>query len=163
MPTTLQITAVGHAYGPAELKTNAHGKQYAQIRMWVSENTGKKGPDGKPEKKFTSISAFVNGNEAEWLSKSCKKGSLILLAGSARIDSFKKQDGTESHSILVSRVSTCRVLDRDDVQGAETQEIRRPAATGETIGRDGLRVNPPAIGGGAGDLDDAPFGPRMFP
>lgn len=131
MPTMLQVTAVGHAYGPAEIKTNSQGKQYAQLRMWTSENTGKKDADGKPEKKFTSISAFVNGMEAEWLAKSCKKGSLVMVAGLARLDSFAKQDGSVSHSILVSRVSSCRVLDREDkIATANTQELpaARPAS-----------------------------------
>jgi single-stranded DNA-binding protein len=145
MPTLLQVTAVAHAYGPVELKTNTQGKQYAQLRAWVSENTGKKDADGKPEKKFTSLSAFVNGKEAEWLAQSCRKGSLVMISGTARLDSFKKQDGTDSHSILISRVATCRVLDKD-----EAEQVQRPAAPAPSA----------PIGGGAGaDMgsDEPPF------
>jgi single-stranded DNA-binding protein len=100
--------------------------------LWTSENTGKKDDAGKNVKAFTSVSAFVNGLEAEWLAKSVKKGSLVFVTGTGRIDKFTKQDGTDSHSILISRVGTARCLDEKEDASAQTKPAETAPGTRST-------------------------------
>lgn len=108
MPTASNATVVGHLYGPVELKQNDKGK-WALVRFWTSDKI-----KGQEEKAFTSWGGIVSGLEAEWLARDAKKGSLVLVSGAVRLGSFKKQDGTESHSIEFTRISQCRLLERED-------------------------------------------------
>jgi single-stranded DNA-binding protein len=105
MPTITSCTVIGHAYGPCELKER-EGKKYCQIRLWTSYKV-----KGQEEKQFTSWSGFVNGPQAEWLARDCKKGSLVCVSGSVRLAKFTKQDGTESHTVEFTRVADARCLD----------------------------------------------------
>lgn len=107
MPTIATATVIGHLYGPAELKTNERGS-YCRIRFWTSDKV-----KGQDEKKFTSWGGVVNGPQAEWMARDARKGALVAVSGTIRLDKFKKTDGTESYSIEFTRISEARVLERE--------------------------------------------------
>lgn len=108
MPTIATASVVGHLYGPVELKQNDNG-HWALVRFWTNDKI-----KGEAEKKFTSWGGLVSGRQAEWLAKDAKKGSLIFVSGTVRLGSFKKTDGTESHSIEFTRINEARLLERED-------------------------------------------------
>ncbi len=108
MPTIATAAVVGHLYGPVELKKNDKGS-WCLIRFWTNDKV-----KGEEEKKFTSWGGLVSGPQAEWLARDAKKGSPIFVCGSIRLGSFKKQDGTESHSIEFTRINEARLLERED-------------------------------------------------
>lgn len=121
MPTIATASVVGHAYGPAD-KFEKDGKTYAKVRFWTSDKI-----KGKEKKEFTSWSAFVSGLHAEWLLKSCQKGSLIFCSGTVRLSAFEKKDGTVSHAIEFVRVTECRCLDAREADGDVEDTSAAPA------------------------------------
>lgn len=139
MPTVASASAVGHLYATPEIKENERGK-WCRIRFWTSDKV-----KGQDEKKFTSWGGMVSGPQAEWIAKDGKKGTMVFVSGSIRLDTFKKNDGTESHTIEFTRITECRVLDRQE-EGEQAEAPapapRRPAA--------------PAPSGGGGDDDSSP-------
>ncbi len=111
MPTIATASVVGHLYGPVELKKNDKGS-WALVRFWTSDKI-----KGEEEKKFTSWGGLVSGPQAEWMARDAKKGSLVFVSGTIRLGSFKKADGTESHSIEFTRINEARLLEREDDPG----------------------------------------------
>jgi single-stranded DNA-binding protein len=121
MPTIATACVIGHLYGQPELKENDRGK-WCRIRFWTSDKV-----KGQDEKKFTSWGGMVSGPQAEWIARDGKKGTLVCVSGSIRLDKFAKADGTESYSIEFTRISECRVLDRNE-DAPEQQRPKQPAA-----------------------------------
>jgi single-stranded DNA-binding protein len=138
MPTLATATVIGHLYGPTELKDGTHGK-WCRIRLWTSDKI-----KGQDEKKFTTWGGMVNGPQAEWIARDGKKGTLVCVTGTVRLDKYVKADKTESYSIEFTRISECRSLEGRDEQKADTAA---PAPA---------RPSAPAAGG-AGDDDSPPF------
>lgn len=125
MPTLATATVIGHLYSPVELKEGERGK-WCRIRLWTSDKV-----KGQDEKKFTSWGGIVSGPQAEWIARDGKKGTLVCVSGSVRLDKFTKKDGAESYSIEFTRISECRSLEgREEQQAAAAPEPRpsRPAA-----------------------------------
>lgn len=123
MPCIATAQVVGHLYGPPELKSNDKGK-YCRVRLWTNDKI-----KGQDEKKFTSWGGLVSGPQAEWICRDGKKGTMVFISGTIRLDTFKKQDGTESHSIEFTRVNECRSLEgREDKEAAVPQPPARPSA-----------------------------------
>lgn len=141
MPTVATASVVGHLYAPPEIKQNDKGP-YALIRFWTKDRFKVKGQE---ESRFTSWEGFVNGPQAEWL-KDGKKGSLVFASGSIRLDSFTKSDGTASHRIAFTRISECRLLERDDAPAGDATP-RQAAPT----------PIKPSTGGSMAAADDVPF------
>lgn len=118
MPTLASCAVIGHLYGPPEaIKEQA--RPGASFRFWTSD----KKRDG--EKAFTSFRGAVWGPQAEWLLRDGKKGSLVAVTGTFRLDSYEKADGTKGHAIEI-RASEARILDREhDQHGAEAAPAPR--------------------------------------
>jgi single-stranded DNA-binding protein len=124
MPQFSNCTVVGHLYAKPEIKQNDKGA-YCQIRFWTKDKVS-----GQQEAKFTSWSAWVHGKPAEWLA-SAEKGSPVWVSGSIRLDAFKKNDGTESHTITFTRVLDARMVERADDGQQEKPAVKttyKPAA-----------------------------------
>lgn len=154
MPTIANASVVGHLYGPVELKKNDKGS-WALVRFWTNDKL-----KGEEEKKFTSWGGLVSGPQAEWLARDAKKGSLIFVSGSIRLGSFKKQDGTESHSIEFTRIADARLLEREDKP--ESADPQPQTAAHQPTQRSAPRVNV-NMGGSKAPMppgDEPPFAPR---
>lgn len=124
MPTMASCCVIGHLYGPPEAIKD-QSRPGASFRFWTSD----KKRDG--EKVFTSFRGAVWGPQAEWMLRDGKKGSLVAVTGTFRLDSYEKADGTKGHAIEI-RASEARILDCEhDQHGAEAAQrpAPRPAPT----------------------------------
>lgn len=135
MPTVANGVVIGHLYAPPELKQGERGP-YCRVRFWTSDKV-----KGQEEKKFTAWGGVVSGPQAEWLARDGKRGSLVMVAGTIRLDEFTKKDGSKSHSIEFTRISEARLLDRRE---------EAPAVDGEDV------PSGPATPAAAKPLDDEP-------
>ena len=122
MPTIATASVVGHLNSPPELKTNDRGP-WCRIRFWTSDKVR-----GEEEKKFTTWGGMVGGPQAEWLCRDGKKGSLVFVSGTVRLDKYTKQDGKESYSIEFTRINEARVLDREKAEDAAPAPAPRAPA-----------------------------------
>lgn len=139
MPTLATATVIGHLYGPPELKDGERNK-WCRIRFWTSDRI-----KGQDEKKFTSWGGLVSGPQAEWIARDGKKGTLICVSGTIRLDKYTKSDGAESYSIEFTRISECRSLEgREEREKAASALVSQPAPA------------PAPAGGSSGD-DEPPF------
>ena len=140
MPTIANATVVGHLYAPPELKEGEKGK-WCRIRFWTSDKV-----KGKEDKQFTSWGGVVSGPQAEWIARDGRKGTLVYVSGSIRLDKFTKSDGSESHSVEFTRISECRSLEAKDAKDD------KPAAQSEP-----RPARPAAPAGGGSGSDEPPF------
>ncbi len=122
MPTIATASVVGHLNGPPELKANDRGP-WCRIRFWTSDKV-----KGQDEKKFTTWGGMLGGPQAEWMCRDGKKGSMVFVSGTVRLDKYTKQDGTESYSIEFTRINEARVLDREKEDGAPQAAAPAPRA-----------------------------------
>lgn len=125
MPTLASCTVIGHLYGQPE-PIEGQARPGASFRFWTSDKV-----KGKEDKVFTSYRGAVWGEQSKWLIRDGKKGSLVAVTGTFRLDSFEKSDGTIGHAIEI-RASEARILDREhDQHGAEAAQrpAPRPAPT----------------------------------
>lgn len=129
MPTIANCNLLAHLTADPEPITGGT-QQGVRFRVWTSEK-----PKKDAEKVFTHFRCAAWGKEAEWLLRDGRKGGLVFLSGSFRLESFEKNDGSKGHSIEV-RCSTVRLVDRvdgekpdrDDTAPAAPAAPRRPAA-----------------------------------
>ncbi len=144
MPTIASATVIGHLYREPKSGTT-NDKLWARFNLWTSDKVKPQG-GGDAEKKFSSWSGICNGPQAEWLCRDGKKGSLVAVTGTIRIDSHTDKDGKVHASGEFTRVQEIRVLDARE-EGAqpapqtltEKPQPRRPVA------------------GPADDLENPPF------
>ncbi len=126
MPTIASATIIGHLY--REAKAGSHdGKPWARFSLWTQDRIKPQG-GGEPEKKFSSWGGICNGPQAEWLTRDGKKGSLVAVTGTIRIDSHADKDGKIHSSGEFTRVQEIRVLDRDDAPEATAAPTPRVPA-----------------------------------
>lgn len=141
MPTIANATVIGHLYRePATGKTK-DDKQWARFSLWTSDKI-KPRDGGEAEKKFSSWSGVISGPQADWLIRDGKKGSLVAVTGTIRIDSHADKDGKIHATGEFTRVQEVRVLDaRED--GAPEQAAPRPAKTAAAPSGGGSDAEPP--------------------
>jgi len=118
MPTIASACVIGHLYREPSSGDMKDGKKWARFNLWTSDKIKPQG-GGDYEKKFSSWSGICNGPQAEWLIRDGKKGSLIAVTGTIRIDSHADKDGKIHSSGEFVRVQEIRVLDRDDAEDAK--------------------------------------------
>lgn len=121
MPTLATCTVIGHLYVAPEAITG-QTRPGASFRFWTSDK-----PKKDSEKQFTSFHGTVWGPQAEWLLRDGKKGSLICVSGTFRLDSYQKNDGSTGHVIEI-RANEARILDRQEngQRGAEPAPAPAP-------------------------------------
>lgn len=121
MPTLASITVIGHLYRePKAGETNA--KPWARFSLWTSDRIKPIG-GGEPEKKFSSWGGICSGPQCEWLIRDGKKGSLVAVTGTIRIDSHTDKDGKVHSSGEFTRVQEIRVLDAPDTREEKTAVV----------------------------------------
>ncbi len=121
MPCIATATVIGHLY--REPKSGSHdGKPWARFSLWTNDKIKPQG-GGEAEKKFSSWAGICNGPQAEWLCRDGKKGSLVAVTGTIRIDSHTDKDGKTHASGEFVRVQEIRVLDAREDDKAETQAL----------------------------------------
>jgi single-stranded DNA-binding protein len=121
IPTLSPCAVIGHLYAKPEIKQNDKGA-YCQIRFWTKDKL-----KANEEAKFTSWSAWVHGKPAEWLAAG-EKGSPVWVSGSIRLDTYKRSDGVESHTIAFTRVTDARLVERQE-DGQPEKPVAAPART----------------------------------
>lgn len=78
----------------------------------------------------------MNGIQAEWLCRDAKKGDMVYVAGTIRLGSYKKDDGTEAHSIDFVRVSEARLLERREKDESSNAAPTKPIKAQPVAGAD---------------------------
>ena len=127
MPTYAHATVIGHLSADPELKTNASGQPYVQVRAWTKDKDWRD-KDGDPL--FTTWRGIISGPQAEWLARDGRKQSLVMLSGTVRVDLYQPAGSEPRASIEFTRLEECRILDRPR-KGAG-QEESRPAGIAES-------------------------------
>ncbi len=125
MPTYAHATIVAHLSADPEYKIGKNGKDFVNVRAWTKDKDWK----DKDKVIFTSWRGILSGPSAEWLLRDGKKGSLVVMSGTIRVDIFKPADGEARASIEFTRLEQCTVLDREKQSGQSQPEVARHAAT----------------------------------
>jgi single-stranded DNA-binding protein len=130
MPTMASGTVIGHLYREPKSGATKDGKTWARFSLWTSDRVKPTGGD-EYEKKFSSWGGICNGPQADWLIRDGKKGSLVAVTGTIRIDSHTDDKGKVHATGEFVRVQEIRVLDARDDDKAEPTAApapKRPAA-----------------------------------
>ncbi|KAK4196503.1 hypothetical protein QBC40DRAFT_287227 [Triangularia verruculosa] len=83
-----RITIVGNLADTPELRASQNGKEY--LRYSVASNTGS---GDKQKTSWFNVTAFVNSTNARDYQLSLEKGTLVLVEGTASIDSYEDGEG----------------------------------------------------------------------
>lgn len=87
------VCLVGRLTRDPELRTTASGLSNCRFSIAVD---GRPGANGEPHTDFINI--VVWRNQAENVSKYCKKGSLVGITGRIQTGSYQAQDGTTRYT-----------------------------------------------------------------
>jgi single-stranded DNA-binding protein len=136
MPTYAHATVVAHLSADPELKIGSNGKPYTQVRAWTKAKDWK----DKSVTHFTTWRGILSGTQAEWLCIDGKKGSMVVMSGTVRVDMYTPDGKDPRASIEFTRMEECRLLDRAEA-GEDNAGSAKPKA--------------PPRAAHAADLDDA--------
>lgn len=116
MPTIATCTVLGHLTADAE---SIPGERIGcRFRFWTSDK------DRNGEKKFTHFRAAIWGPQAEWMLRDGKKGSVVFVSGSFRLESFEGKNG-KSNNIEI-RASEARVVESKAEREAASDTAAAP-------------------------------------
>ena len=98
-----KVFLMGRLTADPELKMSASGIPNLRFTVAVNRRFAKQGED-RPSADFIRCTAFRQ--QAEFVSKYFKKGSLIIVFGSLQNDNYKDKDGIDrqSYSVIVDEV-----------------------------------------------------------
>jgi len=135
LPTNINASVVCHLSHTPELKYGANERPYCKVSGWTADSIKQK--DGERKKEFTSIEGLVGGKPAEWLARDCKKGSMVLLTGKARVRAYTNKEGQAKGVLDFLEITTAMCLDakeegQDAAPAAAPQKKAAPADDGES-------------------------------
>ncbi len=142
-----KVTLAGNLTRDPEVRFLAGDRAVASFGLAINRKF--KGNDGELKEEVTFVDCEAWGRTAELVGQYLNKGSGCFIEGRLKLDTWEK-DG-QKHSKIKVVAESVQFLGgkrEHDQHGAEA------APDGETIGRDGLRRNPPRAA--AGD-DEPPF------
>lgn len=108
-----KIFLTGRAGADPEMKYFESGAVSTNISVAVEEYKGK---DTTPITHWVRLKAW--SKKAEYLGSYAKKGSLLFVEGSLRVESYKNQDG-ETKSYTYVLVDNVKIIDKLDKSGGE--------------------------------------------
>lgn len=91
------ISIIGRFTKDLELRSTSSGKSVVEFNLAVNRTL--KNKDGEYETDFIPVTIW--GKTAETITKYCKKGDLIGVAGELRIDKYKDKDGNDRYKTYV--------------------------------------------------------------
>ncbi len=111
-----KVMLMGRLTADPELKMSASGIPNIRFSVAVNRRFTKQGEE-RPTADFIPCTAFRQ--QAEFVSKYFKKGSLIIIFGSIQNDNYKDKDGIErrSYTIMVDEVQF-----GESKQGSQTRD-----------------------------------------
>ena len=99
MPSLNKLQIIGHVGNYQGLRYTANGK--AILNFSVAVNSGRKQDDGSFSDETTWFRIVTFGQVAERLAPQIDKGSLVMVEGPVKLDSYKGNDGVERYSLEV--------------------------------------------------------------
>lgn len=120
-------TIAGRLVQDPELKELEGNKKVANVTLAIPRSY--KNSEGTYETDF--IDCEVWGGQAEALTEYCKKGDLIGIKGTIKVDSYETEDGSKRKSTKVLAnsgdgvrfLSTTREISQDKINNKETDDI----------------------------------------
>lgn len=121
------VNLIGRITKDIELRTTDSG--LSCVSMFVAINNGKDQNGNDRPADFPKI--YVYEKQAENVSKYCKKGSLVAIAGRIKTRSWDKEDGTKGYEtyVVANRV---QFLDTKQSEGVPLPEPDYIASTKQT-------------------------------
>jgi single-strand DNA-binding protein len=140
------ITLVGRAGRDPEVRYFESGTVVANLTLAVNRRSRDEDPDW--------FNLEIWGKTAQVAADYVKKGSLIGVIGSLRIDKWTDKVTGEQHSKPVIRVDRLELLGgkRDDDRSGDTQSAASPADS--SLPRPATPTSPPVWDGGGGVAGD---------
>jgi len=139
-----KVFLMGRLTADPELKMSQSGVPNLRFTIAVNRRFAKQGED-KPVADFIRCTAFRQ--QAEFVSKYFKKGSLIIAFGSLQMDNYKDKDGIDrqSYTVIVDEVQFGESKgDRGAVESVSSQSFDSAPTSAERA-----PVKPAANNGGA--------------
>jgi single-stranded DNA-binding protein len=114
MPTKATSAIAAHLSKDPVLEYDETGRARCHVTAWTADKDRRSG-----EKIFTTWRGTVFGKPAEWLAEGGKKGSLVFLSGSTRVDLWIPDNGEPRASIEFTRLNEAILLDDNRQQGQQ--------------------------------------------
>lgn len=119
-----KVILMGRLTSDPELKTTTSGISVAQVTIACERSYAKKGE----EKKTDFINVVAWRNNAEFLCKYFKKGSLVLVEGTIQTRSYEAKDGTKRYVTEVMSEGFSFTGERRDSAEKQKETSTQPAA-----------------------------------
>lgn len=116
MPSACNVTIVGHL-GKDPVKSQAGTTGYIKFSVAVSERRKKQGSD-----EWTDHTTWMNvtfwGKQAEYVYPYLKKGKLVYVQGTLRLEEYQDRDGRDRQSIEVNATNVLSLSPKEDAATA---------------------------------------------